>query len=454
MSTSGTAAVDAASPDHLARRRRWQALTLGLLIVGYAGYYLCRSNLSVATPLLADALVAEGMTPGDALSRVGFIASLGTLAYAVGKFFAGGLGDFFGGRRNFLGGMLGAVVCTIAFGASGAVPALTAAWMGNRLAQSLGWAGMVKVSGRWFDYRVSGTMMGVLSLSYLFGDAASRAFLSVLIAHGMGWRALFLMSGAVLAVVWVACARYLKESPREIGLAEGAAHPLNVFGAAGDQATPESLAALLGPLLKGRAFWYVCLLSLTMTLLRETFNTWTPTYFKDVARVSPARAAGLSALFPLLGGISVLVAGVAGDRLGRAGRALLLFAGLIATGAALWQLGRLAPGVDPAWPVGMVLLAGFLLIGPYSYLAGAVALDFGGRKGSATASGIIDGVGYIAGIAAGSGVAQAAVTRGWAATFAALAALAWGSAAIAALYVWEQSRAGRAARAKPNTRRL
>jgi len=177
-----------------------------------------------------------------------------------------------------------------------------------------------------------------------------------------------------------------------------------------------------------------------MTLLRETFNNWSPTYFKEIARLSAGRAAGLSALFPFVGGVSVVIAGVAGDRLGRAGRAVLLLGSLALTGVALWQMGRLSPGVDPVWPVGMVMLVAFLLIGPYAYLGGAVALDFGGKTGGATASGIIDGVGYLAGIAAGGGVAQFVVDRGWGATFSLLAALAWGSSAVAALYLWDQPR--------------
>ncbi|MDR3632979.1 MAG: MFS transporter [Isosphaeraceae bacterium] len=440
MSTSSAVVDDETSPRDQARGRRWRTLTLGLMIVGYAGYYLCRSNFSVVTPLLVDSLAATGMSPGVALRRLGFIASVGTLAYAVGKFLAGILGDFLGGRRNFLGGMLGALVCTFAFAAGGALPVFTAAWVGNRLSQSLGWAGMVKITGRWFDYRVSGTVMGVLSLSYLFGDAASRAFMGLLIDRGMGWRGVFVTCGVTLGALFLVCTRFLKESPADVGLPEGSAHPLNVFGASGERVEQDGLASLLGPLLARRAFWYVCLLSLTMTLLRETFNNWTPMYFKDVARLSPGRAAGLSALFPFLGGVSVLAAGFAGDSLGRAGRSLLLLGGLLSTGAALWQLARLAPGVDPAWPVGMVMLVGFLLIGPYSYLGGAVALDFGGKRGGGTASGIIDGVGYLAGILAGSGIARLAVVGGWGATFRALAVLAWVSSAVAALYVWDQLR--------------
>ena len=70
----------------------------------------------------------------------------------------------------------------------GGFPIFTLAWLGNRLVQSLGWAGLVKVTSRWFSYTTYGSVMAVLSLSYLFGDAISRAIMSLLLAHGFGWR--------------------------------------------------------------------------------------------------------------------------------------------------------------------------------------------------------------------------------------------------------------------------
>ena len=41
---------------------RWQMITIALMLVGYAGYYLCRVHLSVATPLLLEAFKAQGLT--------------------------------------------------------------------------------------------------------------------------------------------------------------------------------------------------------------------------------------------------------------------------------------------------------------------------------------------------------------------------------------------------------
>ena len=63
----------------------------------------------------------------------------------------------------------------------------------------------------------------------------------------------------------------------------------------------------------------------------------------------------------------------------------------------------------------------FCLLGPYSYLGGAFALDFGGKQASASSSGIIDGVGYIGGVLAGDTVARVARAYGWEGVFVALA---------------------------------
>jgi sugar phosphate permease len=175
--------------------RRWRVLTVALMVSGYAGYYLCRSDFSVALPLLIAELGTRGIAPNDARIQLGTVASVGVLAYAIGKFPSGWLADILGGRRNFLGGMAGSIVFTILFGLSGGIPLFTLAWIGNRLIQSMGWAGMIKITSRWFSYSSYGTVMGVISLSYLFGDAASREFMSVLIGAGLGWRGVFYAAG-------------------------------------------------------------------------------------------------------------------------------------------------------------------------------------------------------------------------------------------------------------------
>ena len=58
-------------------------------------------------------------------------------------------------------GMLGAVLFTVLFACSAAVPLFMLAWVGNRAVQSLCWAGMVKITGKWFSFASYGTAMGV-----------------------------------------------------------------------------------------------------------------------------------------------------------------------------------------------------------------------------------------------------------------------------------------------------
>ncbi len=438
-------AVPAAGRSLLAH----QALTIALLTVGYAGYYLCRSNLSVTLPQLIDDLAARGMPPDQARVGLGGVASVGVLAYALGKLCLGGTADLLGGRRNFLAGMGGAVAFSLLFSVGGGLPLFTLAWIGNRTVQSVGWAGMVKIASRWFSYSSYGTVMGVISMSYLFGDALARIAMSALIAHGVGWRGVFRFGAGALAVLFLVNWWCLSESREELGFASPEIHPGTVF--ADGQAEVVRVADLLRPLLHDRAFWTVCALSLGCTLLRETFTTWTPTYFHQAVGYGVSDAAAVSALFPFVGGISVVLAGLLGDRRGGSARQWVIVSGLALVTVALVVLGALPPAAAPRLTVAVVMVVAFALLGPYSYLAGAVALDFGGRHGSATASGIIDGIGYLGGVLAGDSVARISVAFGWSGAFRVLAGVAAGStaAAVVLLRMQRRQRAGTGPAARP-----
>jgi OPA family glycerol-3-phosphate transporter-like MFS transporter len=338
--------------------------------------------------------------------------------------------------------MGGSILCTVLFAMAGGFPLFTLSWFANRLVQSTGWGGVVKITSRWFSYASYGTVMGIMSLSFLFGDAASRQFLSILIGWGLGWRTMFLTAAGTLFLVFLLNYFLLRETPKDVGLEEPHTNPLNLFKSEGEDPAPRSLKDLLGPLVRSGAFWLVCLLSLGVTLVRETFNLWTPTYFNQVVGLSQAGAAQSSALFPLFGGISVLIAGYASDRLGRGGRAAIIFFGLVLTGLTLFLLGRADFARSSAWPVVLVTAVALLMLGPYSYLAGAISLDFGGKHGSATAAGLIDGVGYLGGVLAGDSMARISVTYGWRGAFAVLAGVAGLASAAALAYLLQQRHEG------------
>src|SRR5215469_15187776 len=271
------------------RLRYRQTATVVLLFAGYAAYYFCRSDLSVAMPLLIEDLHQHGLNPNSAVVHLGTIASLGVLAYAIGKLFLTGLGDLWGGRRSFIIGLGGAVAFTLLFASSGTLPLFAIAWIGNRLVQSVGWAGLVKVCSKWFSYSSYGTIMGILSLSFLIGDAAARESMGLLLRHGYGWRELFYFAAGVAFLIWFANLLFLRESRVDEGYPEAPVNPLNVFG--DTDSKPQNVWNLVRPLLQNPAFIFVCLLSLGCTIVRESFNTWTPVYFHDFFGYTASSAA-------------------------------------------------------------------------------------------------------------------------------------------------------------------
>ncbi len=152
------------------------------LTVGYVGVYLCRKNLAVAMPMLQQSF---GATKG----QVGVVASLGTLAYAAGKVINGPLVDRVGGRRGFLASLAAVAL----FGAAGAFApgllALTLFYGLNRFAGSAAWGAMLKLVPSWFGRARTGTVVGLLSLSYVAGGVIATLFARQVVTSGGGWRA-------------------------------------------------------------------------------------------------------------------------------------------------------------------------------------------------------------------------------------------------------------------------
>ena len=426
----------AAIPVPATRALRFaQCRTLLLLFLGYASCYFCRSNLSVATPLLLDELGRRGISHAVAMVSIGSMASWGVLAYALGKWFLTGLGDYWGGKRNLLIATGGATAFTLLFASGSTLPLFTLAWVGNRLTQSIGWSALIKVSSRWFHYSRYGTIAAILTCSYLLGDAAARQSMGLLLQHGVGWRALFVFGASVAGLMFLANLLFLRESRTDEGHPEAVANPRNVFS--GAQSGPKNFVALVLPLLRSRAFLMVCLLGFAATMVRETFNTWNALYLRDFLGYSISHSAALSAIFPGVGAISVLLAGWASDRLGPNARSLLLVLGLSATAVALLILTSLRPAAaGVVLPVAMTGIVAFCLLGPYSFLPGAFALDFGGKQAGAVASGLVDGTGYLGGVLAGYVMARIAVAFGWGGVFITLAVVsALGALGACYLYV-------------------
>lgn len=417
------------------RLARWQVATGGALLAGYSGYYLCRSNLSVAVPaLLADSAA------GVDRAAIGLISSAGIVAYAAGKSITGVAGDFFGGRALFLGGLFLSVTATLAFSASAGLPLFLLCWMANRFVQSAGWSGLTKTAAHWYPARRYGAVMSFLSLSFLFGDAAGRYLLGGLLTGGSTWREVFVAAAGILGVIGVVVAFTLRGSPRELALPEPAVSADNIFGERGGDSAPQGLADLLRPYFASPSFWLVCGLSFGMTLIREAFNTWIPVYLFDAHHLAHGTAAQYSAVFPLLGGVSSIAVGVVTDRLRSGNRVALMVPAMALCTLSLMGLAIATARQDLTWSLVAIGATAFCLLGPYTLLAGAIAMDMGGRKGSATAVGLIDTAGYAGATLSGFTIGGLVETGGWAPVFNVMAALTAGVGVIAAAYCVQHRR--------------
>lgn len=391
--------------DAVTQQRR-EALTVALLVVGYAGYYACRSDLSVCTPLI----LAEFKSIGFTKVSLGAITSFGTIMYALGKLAFGSLSISQPGRRLFLSGMVGAILCTVLFALIGPA-AFMFAWAANRGVQSAGWVGMVKVVGQWFDARRYGGVMGVVSLSYLIGDFVSEWSLSQLIEWHWGWRSVFMVAAASLTLIYFANLLLLRERPT------GAFDAV----AATDTSRPASAWSAIRSMFSRRSFLIVCVLSFGFTFLRQTFNEWLPTFLTESAGMAPGQAGKISSIFPLVGAISVVSVGYLSDRLTRGGRAGVMFVGLLCAVIGLVSLARIPPMSNQYIYVVIVGFLALSILGPYSLLAGAMSLDIGGSTTGSVAAGWIDGIGYFGGILSGLGIATVVQQRGWSTAWSVLA---------------------------------
>jgi sugar phosphate permease len=396
---------------------RRSALYLGVLVLGYVGVYLCRKNFSVAIPMLREAF-------GASREELGQIASISTVAYLAGKLSFGVVIDRLGGRLCFLTSL----ALVMAFGAAGGfaptLGVLTVFYSANRLAGSAGWGAMVKLVPDWFPAQWHAFAMAVLSLSFVFGGVCAT-FLAGWIAYlSKGdWR--WVMSGpsmpmlVILVVCWVVLPRAegRREQPMGVGRRDSA------DGGRGD---PSGFRwSQVQELFRVRRFWVVCALSFTLTLLRETFNTWTVDFFKTAggAEVSHRIAAFLSTPFDACGAAGILWLGWVFGRIDRRKRQLLLFGILGALGVLLLGLPTLAG--RGLWMATVAIGAvGFLAYGPYSLLAGVLALEIRGKGYVATVAGLVDGAGYIAAILAGAQFGRLLDMGGYALAFPCLAFLA------------------------------
>jgi OPA family glycerol-3-phosphate transporter-like MFS transporter len=389
-------------------RRFWNWFPMGLT---YALLYMGRYNLTVSKNAL-----------GDLMSKAdfGFIFGVGAVVYAVSFLINGPLVDRIGGKKGILIAALGAGAMNLAMGfylwhvlgmenpAAAPLKMIYAILYGaNMYFQSYGAVSIVKVNAHWFHVNERGTFSGIFGIMissgvFLAFDVSLRILESPFvvgkgIAGGDALWWVFLSPGFLLLVFFVVEIFILKDTPGQAGFED---FDTSDASSGEDMEKPIPTLQLMKRILTNPIILTVAGIEFCTGVLRNGVMHWFPIYAKEQVAAGASASAGWD--FALHNwGLILMIAGIIGGNLAgimsdklfqsrRAPSAGFLY-GLLAVSIVV-----MAFSLGNGWLLGfLVFLMSLCVIGTHGLLSGTATMDFGGRKGAATAVGIIDGFVYL-----------------------------------------------------------
>ncbi len=375
----------------------------------YALLYMGRYNLTVSKNALGDL-----MTKSD----FGMIFGIGAVIYALSFLINGPLVDRIGGKKGILIAAVGAGSMNLLMGlylknilssgnpsSANLVTVFSILYGANMYFQSYGAVSIVKVNAHWFHINERGTFSGIFGVMissgiFLAFDVTSRILNSSLV-KGKGfeggdalWWA-FLSPALLLFVLFAIEIFLLRDTPEKAGFKN--------FDT-GDASSGEDMEKKVPPLhlikkiLTNPVIMTVAAIEFCTGILRNGVMHWYPIYAKE--QVIEGLKGGWS--FTLENwGLILMVAGILGGNIAgivsdklfqsrRAPSAAFLYGVLILSAFVM------VPSLGNGWVLAiLIFLMSISVIGTHGLLSGTATMDFGGRKGAATAVGIIDGFVYL-----------------------------------------------------------
>jgi len=375
-------------------------LPLGFM---YATYYMCRYNISFGAATMTK-------TFGWSNQDWGWITAAGFWMYALGQFVNGQITDRVGGRKAIMIGAIGTVAmnCAMAYGADiGVLGYFVVMWGANGYFQAFGAPSIVSVNGNWFAMNERGTFTGIFGMMIQLGRFAITLLGGWLIVN-YDWQAIFYVPAAITAVFAVIGWFAIRDHPEEFGF-----NPpdMGTQDAATDT-KPLGIAYTLKKVLSSPVLWIISAAYFCTGVVRHGLEQWFPKYLQEVQHLAPNSFAFQSEALamPVAATLGAFAAGIASDRFFGARRgpptAIMYYVQFVLLILFYYLTGPTASAV-------LLILLSFFVNGPHSLLGGAAAMDFGGRKASGSAAGMIDAFQYI-----GAGIAQPGIgyvidTFGW-----------------------------------------
>lgn len=366
--------------------------------ITYASFYLLRVNMSVAIPgIISD----FGITK----TQMGGVLSALFIAYAAGQFINGQFGDNFSAKKLVAIGLFCSTLINFLFGyTNGILLSMMLLWGINGFFQSMGWAPTVKIVANWFPPNKRGKAAGILGSSYQIGNAVSWVLAGFVAGH-FGWRFVFWTPCVITLLIIINWIKKIKKKAEDGGFAPvETTRKINGF------------KDTIGLTLSNKYIWTVALGLFGLNIVRYGFLDWAPTYFFEVQKAHISSAAYKALIFPLAGSLGSLTAGWISDKLFKGRRAPMAVVMLILLGIAALYF----PNIPKEnWILSLIVLAviGFLTFGPHVIMVTALPMDLGTKEMAASATGFIDGWGYIGASLTGVGTGFLLDRFGWNAAF-------------------------------------
>ena len=460
------------------RYRLYQSLAFGLTFLSYAFYHAGRQPYSTTRSALQPPDNSTWTTSGyapfntdDGGFYLGALDAVFLVAYAVGLFVAGPLGDRLN-LRLFLGiGMLGSGACLALVGMYyylhvHSVLLFAAADLLAGFFQATGWPGCVVVMTRWFDRAHMGTIMGVWNAHSSVGNILGK-YIGAGFQDAFGWQWAFLGIGLLVSAVGVVQLLLLRPGPTDVFseeelrlLAEGRedvsdyqdmdqmeeeqADPISKLSAPADtidhrvssslplqppaqpSLPPDPTQHQPLPFLKALMIPGVLEFSFALffsKLVTYALIFWLP-YYLSTLHYSDFEASTMSTAFDYGGIVGGVVSGWWSDWNGKRGWVSFLMS--LACIPSIWVYSWL--GSYGWWPnVLLLFVVGIMVNGPYTLISSAVCSDLGSHpslKGNplamSTVTGIIDGFGSAGAAMEGPVVSGLYRALGWDSVFYAL----------------------------------
>ena len=366
-----TSAVAALSPAVV--RWRWRIFASTWLC--YFGYYFCRKPFYIAKSAIGHELSFDA-------TALGTIGSVYLVAYTLGQFASGALGNRLGPRLLLLLGMSLSIVANVGFGLSDSIESFVVLMALNGLVQATGWSGGVGTMANWFRRSERGTVMGFWATNFQVGGVVANT-LAAWVLGKWGFRYSFFTGALVLLAVQVFFVFNQRNKPEDLGLppVDDRDEPKED----GDQGL--SRKAWTNVLLVGVFYFFV-------KFIRYSLWSWAPFFLERNFGLKGDDAGYLSTVFDLAGVAGVVVTGLLSDKFyksRRAGVSLLMMIIMLFSCVLLWVGG----GVSVTLFAVCLGLVGFTLYGPDALMSGAGAMDIGSRRGAVLAAGGINGMGSV-----------------------------------------------------------